>query len=46
VLATQYQRLLSDIVPDAVHVLVHGRIAKSSGYGWLDGIEANRPHIT
>lgn len=45
---THYQRLLQYIVPDFVHVLVDGRIAKSGGkelaleleekgYGWLEG---------
>ena len=28
---THYQRLLNYIVPDFVHVLVHGRIVKSGG---------------
>ncbi|MCH8147479.1 MAG: Fe-S cluster assembly ATPase SufC [Planctomycetes bacterium] len=31
ILITHYQRLLNYIVPDAVHVLVDGRIAKSGG---------------
>lgn len=46
-LVTHYQRLLSHIVPDYVHVLAHGRIVKSGGpelaleleekgYGWLN----------
>ena len=46
VLVTHYQRLLDHIVPDFVHVLVDGRIARtgdkalaleleSNGYGWL-----------
>ncbi len=30
-LITHYQRLLDDIVPDKVHVLVHGRIQRSGG---------------
>ena len=30
-LITHYQRLLNYIVPDVVHVLVEGRIAKSGG---------------
>jgi Fe-S cluster assembly ATP-binding protein len=45
---THYQRLLNYIIPDFVHVLVDGRIAKSGGkelaleleekgYGWLEG---------
>lgn len=47
VLVTHYQRLLSYIVPDHVHVLARGRIVKSGGrelavelekrgYGWVD----------
>jgi Fe-S cluster assembly ATP-binding protein len=47
VLVTHYQRLLNYIVPDYVHVLAHGKIAKSggrelalelerSGYGWIE----------
>jgi Fe-S cluster assembly ATP-binding protein len=31
VLVTHYQRLLDYIVPDQVHVLAHGRIARSGG---------------
>ncbi len=45
---THYQRLLNYIVPDIVHVLVHGRIVRTGGkelaleleqkgYGWLTG---------
>jgi Fe-S cluster assembly ATP-binding protein len=30
-LITHYQRLLSHIVPDRVHILAHGRIARSGG---------------
>ncbi len=48
VLITHYQRLLSHIVPDFVHVLMDGRIVKSAdkqlalqlekqGYAWLGG---------
>jgi Fe-S cluster assembly ATP-binding protein len=48
VLVTHYQRLLEHVVPDFVHVLVHGRIARSGdrtlalelerrGYDWLTG---------
>ncbi|HLR17302.1 MAG TPA: Fe-S cluster assembly ATPase SufC [Alcanivoracaceae bacterium] len=51
VLVTHYQRLLDFIVPDYVHVLADGKIAKSGGkelaleleekgYGWLTGEEA------
>jgi Fe-S cluster assembly ATP-binding protein len=47
ILVTHYQRLLDYVVPDHVHVLAHGRIAKSGGkelaleleergYGWLE----------
>ncbi|HKV41439.1 MAG TPA: Fe-S cluster assembly ATPase SufC [Blastocatellia bacterium] len=47
VLVTHYQRLLSYVVPDFVHVLYNGRIVKSGGkelaleleqkgYGWLE----------
>jgi len=48
VLVTHYQRLLDHIVPDFVHVLARGRIARSGdrtlalelerrGYDWIDG---------
>ena len=48
VVVTHYQRLLNYIVPDWVHVLSNGRIAKSGdkelalelekrGYGWVEG---------
>jgi Fe-S cluster assembly ATP-binding protein len=48
VLVTHYQRLLDHVIPDRVHVLVRGRIAKSGdrslaleleqrGYDWLAG---------
>jgi len=51
VLVTHYQRLLDHIVPDFVHVLVDGRIAKSGGpelaleleergYGWAESATA------
>jgi Fe-S cluster assembly ATP-binding protein len=51
VVVTHYQRLLNYIVPDRVHVLTEGRIARSGGkelaleledkgYGWLDEAEA------
>lgn len=47
IIVTHYQRLLNYIVPDRVHVLAKGRIAKSGdrglaleldkrGYGWID----------
>jgi Fe-S cluster assembly ATP-binding protein len=53
IVVTHYQRLLNYIVPDVVHVLVDGRIAKSGGkdlalqleakgYDWVkDEVEAN-----
>jgi Fe-S cluster assembly ATP-binding protein len=51
VVVTHYQRLLNYIVPDRVHVLTEGRIARSGGkelaleledkgYGWLEEAEA------
>lgn len=47
IVVTHYQRLLDYIVPDVVHVMMHGRIIKSGGkelaleleqkgYGWLE----------
>ncbi len=50
VVITHYQRLLDYIVPDRVHVLHNGRIAKSgdaslptelerTGYAWLTGAD-------
>jgi len=47
IVVTHYQRLLNYIVPDVVHVMVHGRIIKSGGkelaldieekgYAWLE----------
>ncbi len=50
IVVTHYQRLLSYIVPDVVHVMVKGRIIKSGGkelaleleekgYGWLENLE-------
>jgi Fe-S cluster assembly ATP-binding protein len=50
-LVTHYQRLLEYIVPDFVHVLVRGRIAKTGdrslaleleqrGYDWVSGAAA------
>ena len=49
VLVTHYQRLLDYVVPDHVHVLVHGQIVKSGdrslaleleskGYGWIEPV--------
>jgi Fe-S cluster assembly ATP-binding protein len=53
IVVTHYQRLLNYIVPDRVHVLVDGRIARSGdkdlaleleskGYEWLEGQVAAR----
>jgi Fe-S cluster assembly ATP-binding protein len=50
-IVTHYQRMLDYIVPDQVHVLVNGRIAKSGdrtlalelerrGYEWVSGAAA------
>src|SRR6478736_342876 len=38
---THYQRLLNYIVPDAVHVMAHGRIARSGGPELAEELEAN-----
>ena len=55
VLVTHYQRILNDITPDFVHVLIDGRIVRSGGrelalelesrgYDWLrDEAEAKQP---
>ena len=51
IVVTHYQRLLNYIIPDRVHVLVAGRIAKSGGkdlaleleakgYDWVTGAAA------
>jgi len=56
VLVTHYQRLLDYIVPDFVHVLVRGRIARSGdktlalelerrGYDWIAGMERGVPPL-
>jgi Fe-S cluster assembly ATP-binding protein len=48
IVVTHYQRLLTYIVPDFVHVLADGRIVRSAGkelaeeleakgYGWIEG---------
>jgi Fe-S cluster assembly ATP-binding protein len=53
-LVTHYQRLLNYIVPDVVHVLTEGRIARSGGkelaleleekgYGWIEPAAAALP---
>ncbi len=52
ILVTHYQRLLDHIVPDRVHVLSQGRIARSGGpelarelerhgYGWIESGQAS-----
>ena len=38
---THYQRLLNYIVPDSVHVMAHGRIARSGGPELALELEAN-----
>jgi Fe-S cluster assembly ATP-binding protein len=38
---THYQRLLNHIVPDTVHVMAHGRIARSGGKELALELEAN-----
>jgi Fe-S cluster assembly ATP-binding protein len=38
-LITHYQRLLSYIIPDKVHVLLHGRIVKSGGKELAEELE-------
>jgi Fe-S cluster assembly ATP-binding protein len=38
---THYQRLLSHIVPDTVHVMANGRIVKSGGKELALELEAN-----
>ncbi|MFQ5938420.1 MAG: Fe-S cluster assembly ATPase SufC [Acidiferrobacterales bacterium] len=54
VIVTHYQRLLNYIVPDHVHVLAKGRIAKSGdrelalelekrGYGWIESAATGTP---
>jgi Fe-S cluster assembly ATP-binding protein len=54
VVVTHYQRLLNYIVPDVVHVLTNGRIARSGreelameleerGYGWIDASASSSP---
>ncbi|MFN8058456.1 MAG: Fe-S cluster assembly ATPase SufC [Vicinamibacterales bacterium] len=53
IVVTHYQRLLTYIVPDHVHVLSEGRIVRSGGkelaleleergYGWLEGVVGAR----
>ena len=54
---THYQRLLNYIIPDFVHVLYNGRIAKSGdktlalelehhGYGWLEATSQSAQPVT
>ncbi len=56
IVVTHYQRLLNYIVPDFVHVLASGRIAKSGGrelaielekrgYGWIEDEAARAPPV-
>jgi len=40
VLVTHYQRMLTHIVPDYVHVMEGGRIVKSGGKGLAEELEA------
>ncbi|MCC6730816.1 MAG: Fe-S cluster assembly ATPase SufC [Chthonomonadales bacterium] len=57
IVVTHYQRLLNYIVPDYVHVLSGGRIARSGGkelaleleekgYGWIEGEAASAPLVS
>ncbi len=57
ILVTHYQRLLHYVVPDVVHVLANGRIAKSGGpelaleleqrgYGWVGAQRAATPSVS
>jgi Fe-S cluster assembly ATP-binding protein len=39
-LITHYQRLLNYITPDAVHVMIDGRIAASGGFELAEKLEA------
>src|SRR3954470_2483063 len=41
IVVTHYQRLLNYIVPDSVHVMAHGRIARSGGPELALELEAN-----
>ncbi len=56
VLVTHYQRILSHIIPDKVHVLLDGQIVKSGekelaleleekGYGWVEEENGNRQAV-
>jgi Fe-S cluster assembly ATP-binding protein len=53
IVVTHYQRLLNFIIPDQVHVLVDGRLARSGGkelaleleekgYGWIENLAGVR----
>lgn len=57
IVVTHYQRLLNYIVPDYVHVLAHGRIAREGGkelaleleekgYDWIKAPDANGAGLT
>ena len=51
VLITHYQRLLDEVTPDRIHILVDGRIVASGGMELAeqlerDGYEAFRPELT
>jgi Fe-S cluster assembly ATP-binding protein len=57
ILVTHYQRLLNYIVPDFVHVLAEGRIAREGGkelaleleargYDWLKAPNGSSAHAT
>ncbi len=57
IVVTHYQRLLNSLVPDYVHVLIDGRIAKSGGkelaleleekgYTWVDDRTENRQPVS
>lgn len=57
IIVTHYQRLLNYVVPDRVHVLAKGRIAKSGdrelaldlekrGYGWIEKESAQADNAT
>ena len=41
ILITHYQRILNYVVPDKVHILMHGRIVKSGDKDLAAEIETN-----
>jgi Fe-S cluster assembly ATP-binding protein len=48
VLITHYQRLLDELQPDVVHILIDGKIVKSCrriGKVWLRGIQVTTSNI-